>query len=413
MLRHAPIFAVLVSLIVSATGCGKNDAVTGENPDGDDFALGNLLDDIDLTEGGSPSENPVDASHAADIKNAANPQVSNNSDPLKLRLVRGDRFPLVKTIEQTLINKSAEFPGSASTKLDLHMDLAVEETKPDSVLLSVVYRRVSYLHDISGQVLSFDSATPHEVIPPALAPYAGMVGNGFSFWLGTDNRIQQIVGYEEFLNRCVQNVPPENREQITIGLRDNQVAGFIDDSVGLLPYTSEATPDATSIAVGDEWIRTRRLAGSAPVEVQTTCRLISLDEFQAEISLTGQIIPDTTAANESNVTILSGRSSGSCTVDRATGLPIESTRTRFMNLQVDAGNGQLIDQEKQVKTTVRAATAPRGPIVHNSSSKSELNVTLPGRVQPVAAEGSRHVASPIPTAPQRQLNSTATAVYPD
>ena len=83
--------------------------------------------------------------------------------------------------------------------------------RPDDSLLKVMYSRIGYQHNINGQQLAFDSATHQGPVPAGIAPYFGMLNNGFSFWLGKDNAIKELVGYDQFLQPCVQHLPAQNQ----------------------------------------------------------------------------------------------------------------------------------------------------------------------------------------------------------
>ena len=167
------------------------------------------------------------------------------------------------------------------------MNINVGEVRPDAVLLSVQYTQVQYGHDVNGQQSHFDSKTHQGGLPIELLPYAGMVNNGFSFWLGRDNKVRELVGYQDFLQRCVAGVPANVRQPLLdqmVARTDEAdgVAGFIDDTIGLLPYDSTASPDAaTQVAEGDAWIRERQMTQPVPVRLILTRDVLSYQKPEA------------------------------------------------------------------------------------------------------------------------------------
>ncbi len=390
------------------TGCehAGSNATSAETTD--DGLLNDLL--------GNLEENDSNEAESAKSTPATPVARASRGESLELRLRPGDRFPLIKTIEQTLIQRSEQYPAMAQTKLELSMAIDVREVRPDAILMSVSYSRVSYSHDINGQRIAFDSDRHQGLIPDDVVPYAGMVNNGFSFWLGRDNKIRELVDYNEFLQRCVQQVSLERRQsmlsEISARFGDDGVANFVDDTIGLLPYNTDVDSDAaTRVVTGDVWTRERRLMQPVPIYLTSTYRLISLNDETAEIDITGRIASgetytDVNSTQKSGVKILGGQSIGSCIVDRQTGLPLELKRTRFLNMEVTTEDGQQVAQDKQIITTIRAFPQARGPVVQaqplpeSPETHPAATARLNSGIQRAAGTGSvagGNAASNIPT----------------
>lgn len=406
----------------AAIGCGNSESAPG---DSDDF-----MSDILGPEDDSPTSSDSDATFATDAEESeiddqtvrtvsktsqSNPSKSTGSRPvgekLELHLQQGDRFPLVKTVEQTLIQKSEVSPAMARTKLELTMIITVEEVTADAILLGVRYNRVAYQHDINGQLLSYDSASHQGEIPWDAIPYAGMVNNGFSFWLGRNNSIRELVGYREFLERCVANVPLSRREtllsEISNRFGDDGVANFVDDSIGLLPYDDTVDEAAaTRVMPDDRWTRERRLMQPVPIHLTSTYRLAALNKETAEIEITGRVAAGEAGApsDVGRLRIIGGQSLGRCIVDRPTGLPLEMNLSRFIKMQLTTSDNQNVIQEKQIETTIRTFPQMHGSTVEHQSRNSDI--------QP--ASGSMHQSEyvqPIPT--QGPGSRAVRAVYPE
>ncbi|MEQ9409959.1 MAG: DUF6263 family protein [Fuerstiella sp.] len=399
-------YALLLILTGFLTGCGSSDA--GSEDDGS--VLSDILADIDLTEGG-PADDGDAASAAADLLGTIDSsERTDRGEPLALKLSPGDRFPLVKTVEQTLVQKSAQFPATANSRLELHMQLQVQNVQPDGILFSVRYTRVVCTHDINGQQAAFDSASVTESIPVDFQPYAGMVNNGFQFRLGPDNKVREVLGYQQFLETCVRNVSADRRETLLADIRSHlgadSVAHFVDDAIGMLPYNPASGQDgATHVAVGDQWIQERRLSSSAPVSLQSTCRLTSMNAQTAEIDVTGKIVADDSATAQQGrtegVRITGGRSSGSCIVDRATGLPLQVNRSRYLNLSVTDQNGFTVEQDKHVRTTIQ--TFPHAGTVAGTGSDIR-----PAAFNPAAFNQSAGVSNGVQQAGGLSMNPSGT-----
>lgn len=328
---------------------------------------------------------------------------------LELRLSPGDQFPLVKTVTQNLVQKSAQWPASAETHLELHMHMRVEDARADGILMSVQYTRIVYRHDINGQQLAFDSASGRLPEAAELLPYAGMVNNGFAFWLGRNNKIRELVGYQEFLQRCVQQVPAANQQQLLQQLAarfgDNGVASFVDEAIGLLPYSETAQGNqATLVSAGDVWMHERRMTHPVPLMLKSTCRLLAIDNQTAEIDMTGRIT-QTAEAVGSGVQVRDGRSMGSCVIDQATGLPLRLNRSTYLDMLVAVDNGQTVEQEKRVETTIQTQPA-------TGRNDSQAAAAIPQHAIPqhsgMQQQSMSHAASapqPVPAYAQPPANS--------
>lgn len=405
-------FALLLlsGLTLLSTGCGSSEPAAS---DADSAMIDELLNSSgELAEPAEPAAFQGDDSHSAHAVsrsktgNARHPM----GDRLELRLREGDRFPLIKTIEQSLRQKSETDQAFAITRLELTLTITVQQVAADAILMGVVYSRVNYQHDVAGQQLSFDSSNHRGAIPWDALPYAGMVGNGFSFWLGRDNSIREMVGYREFLERCVANVPLDRREtllsEISNRFGDDGVANFVDDSIGMLPYDNTVDAEsATRVMLGDMWTRERRLMQPVPVHLTTTYRLTSMNNTTAEIDITGRVATGEAATPDQagRLRISGGHSLGRCVVDRATGLPLEMNLTRMITMKVTTSDLHEVTQEKQIITTIRAFPEARGPVATMPAS---------GDIQRVSGTPPQNFSNS-PTEPASNNTRAVRAVYPD
>lgn len=422
--RHIVSLGLLFAVALS--GCNKSEPSNNVS-DADQDLMTELLGDIDLTEGRPAPEVATEPLRTASNIPADNLVVSTVSSSvvqpdvdLSLKLKFGDTFSLVKTVQQTLNQKSAAFPAVASTSLELHMDLSVQQLRDDASLLRISYTRVRYEHDINGERQLYDSAmAAANGVPAGLEMYSGMVKNGFSFWLANDNTIRELVGYNAFLQRCVATLPVQQQAAILAGISDrfgrDGVAGFVDDCIGILPYDARSGV-SSHVSIGDIWTRQRTVMMPVPVEIKSTCRLESMSPTSATIQVTGVLTPSRTSQSDSPIDIQSGRTMGTCVVDRTTGMPVHVTRDTFVSMAVTTAGGETLAQEKQIRTTIESArpsqqdrsvvSVPQSPPQNLGIQRASVQTVPRARMQ----------VSPIPTTPQTggqtvPLSSTATAVY--
>jgi hypothetical protein len=281
---------------------------------------------------------------------------------LGLRLAVGDRFPLLKTLEQRLTQPGEHGPATGASRLDVLMSLAVEEIRDGQTRFAVRYHGVRYREqDLDGNVVEYDSAQPPGEVPPQALAYAGLVNNGFSFWLGPDNRLIDLVGFRDFVQRCLRDVPPAYRQavvdQLSAANGTNGIASFIDDSIGLLPVSSDSPSKRVAVQEGTAWeLPVRSIDGPVPLQVATQCRIKGLTERTAEIDLFGSIgaARHIDPQHGWKITVLGGRCLGSCTVDRRTGVPTNSLVQRYVDLILELPDGTELKQRKEIVSTITA-----------------------------------------------------------
>jgi hypothetical protein len=353
MIRHGmSIAAALVVAAVFQTGCGNSDESL------DDFDIP-VIPSANLGSDDGPgvlSENQPLAAYDSD----APPSLEQGE--LKFSLAVGDRFPLQKTIEQKLQQQSPSGLVTSTSRLVLMFAITVDQEDEGRRQLSVRYQRVRYSHDILGETLAYDSLGPPHHIPDSLQMYHGLAQNGFSFWIGADNRIIEVENFNEFLKRCVRFAPAERQTEllrrIVATQEDEGFANFVDDSIGLLPYNAAASGSETTVRIGQQWERKKNLTRPLPMEIHTTYELTDLSSELAQIGIVGTINPATTSVTQAQATqqikLNDGRVIGSCTIDRATGIPLHSRVERQFVMSVEAAGQPPYEQFKTITTTVDA-----------------------------------------------------------
>lgn len=293
-----------------------------------------------------------------------------DEERLELKLSPGDRFPLMKSVEQTVTQGDGPQGVRSRSLLELLLAIVVEDVRSDGrKLLSVRYQRVRYVQEIDGERIEFDSTAPPRSVPLAVEPYRRLVDNGFSFWLGPDNRIHDLVGFDEFLKRCMTDVPPARRADVLAQFArttsEEGIANFVDDSIGILPYAGAKGDRASLVREGSTWNREQRFAQPLPVFLRTEYTLRELTDELAHIDVLGTIGPSTTYRptdediDRVRVHVRNGHSFGSCTIRRDTGLPVESRIERVFDMTVRVPGGEQFAQQKRIVTTIR--TFPQQP----------------------------------------------------
>ncbi len=329
----------------------------------------------------------------ADGKVAADePQYTAEAGDFALHLQVGARFPMIKTVEQRLTQQLGTGPVVGQTRLELRMSLLVEEQRQDARRLSVRYHRVRYLQDLGGEQVAYDSDNPPILVHPAALAYSGLKDNTFSFWLGADNRVIELIGFEEFLRRCTANVPLDQRNAVLQRLNslrsEDGIASFVDDSIGLLPNPQDPQVSGKSLQVGSSW--ELRSSTNATGSSATRCMLKSLTPEIAEIAIVGTIDPSNFVddVRQLKLTVRAGQCSGTCVVDRQTGMPRQSRIDRVVDMVATLADGTEIPQRKEVVTTV-VAYLDQTPVEPATISRAAYETAPGNHTSLLPANGQR------------------------
>ena len=139
---------LVMLLFAGLSGCGLFGGAASEE-DGD-------LSDMDEDKAGSLD----------DASNAFSMDALPDSRPLELKLNVGDRFPLMKTVENRLTQKDNSGISVNTSRVEMMLSLVVDEVRPDgSKVLTARYHRIQYEQDIAGRRISYSSERPSEPVP--------------------------------------------------------------------------------------------------------------------------------------------------------------------------------------------------------------------------------------------------------
>ena len=330
-------------LVLSLSGCG--------------FFGGAAIDeDADLTELEGTRAKLADAEISMD----ALPE----EHELELKLKVGDRFPLMKTVEQRLTQKDNAGVNVNTSKTEMMMSLVVDEVQADGrKKLTVRYHRVQYDQDIRGQRISYSSDRSTEPVPTEALLYAGLANNGFAFWLGVNNKIVELIDFNDFLKRCLHSVPPQHiaavQQQLETMKTEDGIANFIDESIGLLPYSEDPLHPAVAVKEGTSWdLEPRQTEQPIPTRTTMKCTLKDLSTNSAEIVLLGRIAGPGSVVTmrgtdgDMRIFVRGGQCEGTVQVDRQTGLPTRSQMKRYLEMMIEMPDGQRIQQSKETLSTI-------------------------------------------------------------
>lgn len=295
----------------------------------------------------------------------------------------GDRIPLVKTIVQELRQPGPQGVLATHSTLQLTFSLIVEEVcrsepgaphpRDGQKRLRITYHRVVYSQDLTGNAFNYDSNSPPPKIPLEMQGFHGLKENGFQFWVGAHNRVLELVAFDQFLERCLAQVPPDHQQQIRVNLAAttsaDSIFAFIDDSVGALP------PEP--LQQGTTWVHTRQVMHPLPLSFSQKYTISQLTPELATLSVQGSIAPVSSQgpplqSPDVVVSVRTGQTQGSCVIERQTGLPVQGNVEQTLQMQVRLAGGQEFEQSKTTVTTIQRS-APNVP------AQTAMVRPIPGR----------------------------------
>ena len=384
----------VLALLVLISGCGW----LGESGDTDGFA-----DDFAEFE-----ENALADNSENDSIDATDPSLTRP----ELRLQEGDRFTLQKTVTRSLTQSSSDMPGTSESKLRLTFTIEAREVRDDRILMEVRYDRVQYTETIAASTNTYDSDDESQEVPSAMVPYRGLVRNGFGWWIGKNNRVVELVGFDSFVEQCVRNVPDGWRQQVLEELRDssseNNLAEFVDESIGLLHLDRDDGPRE-----GQSWDREREYRQPAPVRVSVTCTVLGVSEESVDLEVHGRIsaadrissVGPSSSTPGVQLTVRGGHTVGTCQIDPTTGLPRSSRIEQYMDILITLNDGTQIEQQKQIISEVETVSTNR----LDARRSAPLRITGRASQQPTSTRIAR--ASYAEVDAERQ-DSSSPAVTP-
>lgn len=343
------------------------------------------VEETELTElSAEPGSTPEKASPGNSAPPPATPAVT--SAPAATQAPPTTPVGLIKTVVQQLRQRTPDGWTDTKTTLELTFLLTPDEARPVGLSgapadprsgqqrFQVKYQRVRVMQETAGeQPLVYDSNTPPQPLHPAFLPYHAMNKNGFEFWLDRDRQLVDVVGFDQFLNRCLEPVAPEDRASARALLPATSpmegMACFVDESVGLIPPEAQQ-PGAT-------WMKSHQVI--QPVAMTTTTRytLQPIDPETADVDISGSLTPfagnsgSGGRADPVQVTVRGGQIIGKCRIDRRSGLPLGSRVEQLLEMTVRLPGGGEFDQFKITSTTVECPN-------HRSVLPSlTLSATLP------------------------------------
>ena len=349
-------------LCLNLCGCGYFQATSND-------------EEIELTDAGEPDEDVFESGSRISRPPESSANALENEPKLKI----GDQFRFLKTVEHRLTQIDSTETRISTSRTTIALMLTVNNILSDGrKQFSVDFQDVEYEQDLNGKRVRFSSGDPDESLPPEAMLYAGLTHNGFSFWVGVDNSVQDVIGFDDFLRRCVRTAPGRFQAMIHQQLEsmksEDAVADFIDAGIGILPFSSDHRHPGISLQRGAIWELNPRLDDRPiRVETNTSCLLKEVTAQSAEILLTSRIQSSprplimTDPEGDLRISVKGGSCTGFCRISLRSGLPINSRMQRSLELQIELPDGQTLQQFKDTVNTLAsidgAQQTPKSPDV--------------------------------------------------
>lgn len=244
---------------------------------------------------------------------------------LRLRLKKGDRMRIwsvsEQSIRQTMVGELAiqQRMGLATTYEVIAVDSQGVAT------MRVRYDSLAFLQDGAIGKVAYSSADTATEPPPLAAGFAAMVGEEITVRIGQDGRVLDVAGVEEARERINRKM---GRGAGQLGQLSVGIGGGVSQE-----YFKTAVEQGTAflpgkpVKVGESWNRTTSMHQGFPLTVETTYRLVSIDDGVATIEMEGTLKKNADTSKSGSggfVYDLAGTQEGELKIDRATGWVTES-----------------------------------------------------------------------------------------
>jgi hypothetical protein len=229
------------------------------------------------------------------------------------------RLSSSQTVKQTIEGKSTVVSQQTAMTYAFKI-LSVDPSGLTSVQTS--YEDLSL--SVRGPEISldFDSDSPQNV-SPALAPLAGLIGDGFIYSVDARGEVSGIRGLKELTDRILSKA-------------ESSVAPILTPILQTL-FTQEAVKASLAsffgfyprgkVSVGDAWNAEQSAGGNLPMDMVNRWTLQSISGKRARLSL------ETTVSNlnpRSGV-MISGTNEGTLEVELSTGVPVSASFKQKMS----------------------------------------------------------------------------------
>lgn len=212
---------------------------------------------------------------------------------LRLRLRAGQRFGTLRTIEQKIVQQSPEFGQEVNQTIAIgtaYEVLEVDEAGTAVLRCTYVTARCRFEAPPIG-VVEYDSSNPPEVVPPAVRPFAALLGQSITATIAADGTVKEVRGGKQILERVLSamELPPGLARE---SMKEQLGRQFDDEAMReSLAQMLSIYPDRP-VAVGDSWSRRVTVSSPVPVTVENTWTLKDRRDGTAFVEVSARIKSD-------------------------------------------------------------------------------------------------------------------------
>jgi hypothetical protein len=178
------------------------------------------------------------------------PGKSGPSVELKVKWPVGNRYVYRMDIEQTVSTKMPQMPKPMRQDISMGQTYALSvltETNNGGRQLELEFLSQELEVKMGEQTLmSFDSKgdASADKQNPLAAPYRRMIGSRLTIVVDSDNKVESVQGFDEWMEMVTSNSPPEAKGMISGMYSEDYVKQIAD-------YTKWLPPKP--VAIGDKW----------------------------------------------------------------------------------------------------------------------------------------------------------------
>jgi len=243
---------------------------------------------------------------------------------LRFRLVKGESYKLLTTIDQTFVQKIDGDEQSVVQKMSLGCTYHVKEVDDaGTATIETSFDSLSFRQDGPAGKIEYDSENPPDELNPMLKGFAFFVGQKFSIKTAPNGTVTDIEGVDEIFDKMTEalDVPDGPMKNSIIA---NMKAQFGEEAMKEMVEKRTAIFPEEPVSVGDSWSKKRAFTMGVPMTIDATYTLKSRKDGIATIAVKAKVEPNADAPpmEMGSVTVqyrLSGTMEGTCQIVETTG----------------------------------------------------------------------------------------------
>jgi len=250
---------------------------------------------------------------------------------LQYSLSSDDTYKHQIKLEQNISQTIDNIEEKSFSKQIIEYTNTIVNTKNTIYHTKVIYSRVALEQD--NPRVEYDSKDKESVIPQDAAGFASLVNSGFEIFFDKQGTITKITGTDQLINtviNAVEGITDSQKKQMKTTLEKQFGSDALKNTMqnNIMIYPKEV------INKGYQWSADQLIQTPYPMQFKHRYKLTNYDEENAYIDVSSKIVSNKSKMDFGGFEMevnLKGTQSGTLSIDRATGILLQSNVTQNIN----------------------------------------------------------------------------------